>query len=122
MLDVGQGDCLFWELPDGTTFLSDGGSTSVSDVGNYRIVPFLKSRGVHKIDYLLISHMDQDHINGIKEVLEDGSIQVGQALLPGLQRKDDAYLQMEALLKNANVEKLCLNSGDLATQGDYSMR
>ncbi len=47
---------------------------------------------------------DQDHINGIKEVLEDGSIQVGQALLPGLQRKDDAYLEMEALLKNANVE------------------
>ena len=122
MLDVGQGDCLFWELPDGTTFLSDGGSTSVSDVGNYRIVPFLKARGVHKIDYLLISHMDQDHINGIKEVLEDGSIQVGQALLPGLQRKDDAYLEMEALLKNANVEKHCLNSGDLAAQGDYSMR
>ena len=122
MLDVGQGDCLFWELPDGTTFLSDGGSTSVSDVGNYRIVPFLKARGVHKIDYLLISHMDQDHINGIKEVLEDGSIQVKQALLPGLQRKDDAYLEMEALLENANVEKLCLNSGDLAAQGDYSMR
>ena len=122
MLDVGQGDCLFWELPDGTTFLSDGGSTSVSDVGTYRIVPFLKARGVHKIDYLLISHMDQDHINGIKEVLEDGSIQVGQALLPGLQRKDDAYLEMEALLENANVEKLCLNSGDLAAQGDYSMR
>ena len=122
MLDVGQGDCLFWELPEGTTFLSDGGSTSVSDVGNYRIVPFLKARGVHKIDYLLISHMDQDHINGIKEVLEDGSIQVEQALLPGLQRKDDAYLEMEALLKNANVEKHCLNSGDLATQGDYSMR
>ena len=122
MLDVGQGDCLFWELPDGTTFLSDGGSTSVSDVGNYRIVPFLKARGVHKIDYLLISHMDQDHINGIKEVLEDGSIQVEQALLPGLQRKDDAYLEMEALLENANVEKLCLNSGDLAAQGDYSMR
>ncbi len=122
MLDVGQGDCLFWELPDGTTFLSDGGSTSVSDVGNYRIVPFLKARGVHKIDYLLISHMDQDHINGIKEVLEDGSIQVGQALLPGLQRKDDAYLEMEVLLENANVEKLCLNSGDLAAQGDYSMR
>lgn len=122
MLDVGQGDCLFWELPDGTTFLSDGGSTSVSDVGNYRIVPFLKARGVHKIDYLLISHMDQDHINGIKEVLEDGSIQVGQALLPGLQRKDDAYLEMEMLLENVNVEKLCLNSGDLAAQGDYSMR
>ena len=122
MLDVGQGDCLFWELPNGTTFLSDGGSTSVSDVGNYRIIPFLKARGVHKIDYLLISHMDQDHINGIKEVLEDGSIQVGQALLPGLQRKDDAYLEMEALLKNANVEKHCLNSGDLAAQGDYSMR
>ena len=122
MLDVGQGDCLFWELPDGTTFLSDGGSTSVSDVGNYRIVPFLKARGVHKIDYLLISHMDQDHINGIKEVLEDGSIQVEQALLPGLQRKDDAYLEMEALLENANVEKLCLNSGDLAARGDYSMR
>ena len=109
MLDVGQGDCLFWELPEGTTFLSDGGSTSVSDVGTYRIVPFLKARGVHKIDYLLISHMDQDHINGIKEVLEDGSIQVGQALLPGLQRKDDAYLETTGLHadeRNQRIQRL----------------
>lgn len=122
MLDVGQGDCVFWKLPDGTTFLSDGGSTSVTDVGNYRIAPFLKAEGVCRIDYLLISHMDQDHISGLKELLEDGSIQVGQALLPGLQVKDDAYLEMEALLENANVEKIFLNSGDRAERGSYSMR
>ncbi len=122
MLDVGQGDCVFWELPDGTTFLSDGGSTSVTDVGSYRIAPFLKARGVRTIDYLLISHMDQDHISGLQELLEYGSIQVRQALLPGLHMKDDAYLQMEALLENADVERIYLNSGDLAEQGEYSMR
>ncbi|RGY01879.1 DNA internalization-related competence protein ComEC/Rec2 [Blautia sp. OF03-15BH] len=70
-LDVGQGDAGFLRTEAGTTCLIDGGSTTVSDVGTYRLLPFLKSRGVSSLDYLFLSHMDADHINGAEELLKD---------------------------------------------------
>ena len=70
-LDVGQGDAVFLRTEAGTTCLIDGGSTTVSDVGTYRLLPFLKSRGVSSLDYLFLSHMDADHINGAEELLKD---------------------------------------------------
>ena len=70
-LDVGQGDAVFLRTDAGTTCLIDGGSTTVSDVGTYRLLPFLKSRGVSSLDYLFLSHMDADHINGAEELLKD---------------------------------------------------
>ena len=36
----------------------------------YRIVPFLKNRGISKIDYAIISHVDKDHISGIEGILK----------------------------------------------------
>lgn len=70
-LDVGQGDAGFLRTEAGTTCLIDGGSTTVSDVGTYRLLPFLKSRGVSSLDYLFLSHMDADHINGAEKLLKD---------------------------------------------------
>ena len=70
-LDVGQGDAVFLRTEAGTTCLIDGGSTTVSDVGTYRLLPFLKSRGVSSLDYLFLSHMDADHINGAEELLKN---------------------------------------------------
>ncbi len=70
-LDVGEGDCAFVEFPDGRTMLVDGGSTNRNDVGQYVIVPFLRWSGVNKLDAILISHYDADHINGLEDVLGD---------------------------------------------------
>lgn len=68
MLDVGQGDCFCIETA-GKVLLIDGGSSSESEIGKYRIEPFLKSQGIHKVDYVFISHSDSDHCNGIEEIL-----------------------------------------------------
>lgn len=111
MLDVGQGDSIFLKSPGGTTFLVDGGSSSVSSVGTYRILPFLKSKGYRKIDYVLISHMDKDHISGIMELAEDGT-GIGTAVLPWVREKDDAYKNMEQILKDAGTKILYMGAGD----------
>ncbi len=71
MIDVGQGDGIYICSGDGRNYMIDGGSTSVDDVGQYRILPFLKSKGVRKIDTWFISHTDLDHCNGLLEALED---------------------------------------------------
>lgn len=112
MLDVGQGDGIFMRAPDGTVCLYDGGSSSVSGVGSYRIVPFLKSEGVRTLDYVFISHMDKDHISGIAELVEDGEIRIRHAVLPGLSHKDEAYLKMEDLFSAAGIPILYMNAGD----------
>lgn len=71
-LDVGQGDGAMIRTASGTVCFVDGGSTDVTGVGTYRILPFLKSKGVRAVDYWVISHADEDHVNGFYEVLESG--------------------------------------------------
>ncbi len=71
-LDVGQGDCIFIRMPDGTTMMVDGGSTSEEAVGEYRILPFLAWAGVDEIDYVVMTHLDRDHTSGLLELLEAG--------------------------------------------------
>lgn len=83
MLDIGQGDCIYIH-EKGMNILVDGGSSDVSKVGTYRIIPFLKSKGVKKIDYAIISHIDSDHYNGILECLQagkSGGIQIDNIVL-----------------------------------------
>jgi competence protein ComEC len=72
MIDVGQGDGIYITDHCGRDILIDGGSSDISDVGTYRIAPFLYSQGVSSIDALFITHLDADHYNGSLELLEDG--------------------------------------------------
>ncbi len=70
-LDVGQGDCIFIDFPDGRKMLVDGGSTNRDEVGRYVIVPFLRWSGVNRLDAVLITHYDADHVNGLESVLDE---------------------------------------------------
>lgn len=70
MLDVGQGDCIVIRNSNGKVYLSDCGSSSSSQVGKYRLIPFLKERGYGRIEAIFLSHLDQDHCNGVVELLQ----------------------------------------------------
>lgn len=72
VLDVGQGDGIYICTENGTSIFIDGGSSNVNKVGEYRILPFLKCKGIRKVDYWFVSHSDEDHISGLREVLEEG--------------------------------------------------
>ena len=72
VLDVGQGDGIFFKNEAGNTFFIDGGSSSEKQVGTYRILPFLKYKGIREVQYWFVSHTDADHISGLLEVLDSG--------------------------------------------------
>lgn len=72
VLDVGQGDGILIETEEGGHFFIDGGSSDVDQVGTYRILPFLKSKGISSVEGWIVSHADQDHISGLEEVLKAG--------------------------------------------------
>lgn len=105
MLDVGQGDALFLRTAAGTTVLIDGGSSSVSKAGTYRILPFLKAEGVGKLDYVIVTHLDQDHISGIEEILEQsarpGNMKVGTLLMSEQSLREEKGRELAALAEKA---------------------
>ena len=78
--DVGQGLSVYIET-SGKRILADGGSSNVKNVGKYRIEPFLMWRGCEHLDYIIVTHTDADHVNGITELMEDGRISVGTLVL-----------------------------------------
>jgi competence protein ComEC len=70
-IDVGQGDALLLEFPNGKRMLVDTGPSSQRfDAGERTIVPFLKRKGINKLDYLLITHPHSDHIGGARSILK----------------------------------------------------
>ncbi len=84
VLDVGQGDSIFVESPGGRTMLVDGGGLAGSEwVGGYRsgidigeevVSPYLWSRGLKRIDVVVLTHADHDHIDGLYSVLRNFSV------------------------------------------------
>ncbi len=69
-LDVGQGDGIWIESISGKHYLIDGGSTSESQIGQYTLLPFLKFTGTSRLDAVFLTHLDEDHISGVRELLE----------------------------------------------------
>jgi len=69
-LDVGHGQAIFVRLPGKANVLFDAGSLHKSDTGRRIVAPFLDYAGVNKIEAIIVSHNDIDHINGIPEVIE----------------------------------------------------
>ena len=97
-LDVGQGDCLIADTSAGL-IVSDGGSSSVDQIGRYRILPYIKYLGYQKIKIAIISHMDKDHYSGIQELLAMDKIEyLGLPEIP----KDE---MMTKIIKTANEHR-----------------
>lgn len=115
-LDVGQGDCACIQTMPGHGYLIDGGSLDVSKVGKYRILPFLKASGIHTVDGIFLSHMDEDHINGIREVLEDTrkketAIKVRRLFLTYCEETAQQEAMLETLGKKAGCEIVQIKKG-----------
>jgi len=100
-LDVGQGDAIFLETPNGTTVLVDCGSSSEKRMSEYVAEPFLRWAGVDHLDYLVLTHMDDDHINGLETLLASG-VSVGTLLVSSATTE---WLEVERLCDNVGINK-----------------
>ncbi len=72
-VDVGQGDATLVQFPDGRSMLVDagGGTRAGFNIGTAVVSPALWARGVRRLDWLLLTHGDPDHVGGAMAVLDD---------------------------------------------------
>ena len=103
--DVGQGQCAIAWGRDGC-FVFDCGSTSRSDIWKYRIEPLLKYYGISRISCVFLSHGDQDHTNGIEELLD--GYKVGAAgMNTGGITVDSIAVSLTGSARDAHLREVC---------------
>ena len=94
---VGQADSTFVKL-NNSTMLIDAGNNEDGKM----IVNFLNQNNISKIDYLVATHADEDHIGGIDDILN--SVKVNQLLIPTVGSSGSDYKNAIEAAKNNNVE------------------
>ena len=115
-LDVGQGDGIVVETGQGA-YLFDCGSTSRKNIGEYVLKPYLKSRGTRSLRGVFVSHPDEDHMNGVIELLENGAdwgIVVEQLFLPAIAegKRTESFVTLLAAAEVAEVPVSYIKCGD----------
>lgn len=104
-LDVGQGDSIFIELPDGDTMLIDASEADQAK----GIIDYIEGRGHDTLDYVVATHPHADHIGGMAEVLQ--AFEVGEIWMPDADSDTKTY---ERLLETVEEKKIPLK---VATAG-----
>src|SRR5690606_37620915 len=101
-LDVGQGDGAAIRTPNGRWIVIDAGPRiGGSDAGRRVMVPFLRRRGVRRIDLLVVSHAHADHLGGAAALVERFPVAV--VTEPGRRVADPLYFEFLDLLAAHDV-------------------
>jgi competence protein ComEC len=113
-LDVGQGDSALVTMPDGTTLLVDGGgkiAEATRSIGETVVSEYLWWRGLAEVDYVLVTHADADHIDGLNDVLKNFAVR--RALIAREPAGDPEFSKFSETLKQTNTAAEILQAGDV---------
>lgn len=111
-VDVGQGDCTLICTPSHQTILIDGGGSEIGsfNVGEKTLLPYLLDRKITKIDYMMISHFDTDHVGGLLYLLEH--IQVKHVIISKQGELCENYQNFKNLVLEKNISIMLVKQGD----------
>jgi len=136
-LDVGQGDSALLTMPDGTTLLVDGGGrpnlnpSSTDDfdadeaferdtrsIGEGVVSEYLWARGLDRVDYILATHADADHIDGLNDVARNFTVR--GAMVARTPADDSEYARFAATMKENGVPVQKIGAGDVLRVGNVT--
>jgi len=126
MLDVGQGDGICITAPSGHSALIDCGSSDIDQAGRYRLIPYLKSRGISRLEYVFLTHPDKDHMNGIRELFETaargrGEVQVSNFVLSAASASDEGSKELLNEARQCRARILVMHQGDTLRDGEVDI-
>ena len=114
-LDVGQADCTLIKC-DGYTMLIDAGE---DDQGT-KIQNYLKKQGVEKLDYLVLTHPDSDHIGSADVILT--KFETDTVFMSDFEKETRIYIDLLQLMKDSQIEYLTPEVGDIYPLGSASFQ
>ncbi|MES2087735.1 MAG: ComEC/Rec2 family competence protein [Patescibacteria group bacterium] len=107
MLDIGQGDAIFIEAPNGNQMLIDGGPPKTVLSALRKVMPFYD----RSIDMLMVTNPDADHMAGFIDVLK--SFKVGEVIEPGTNSPSATYAELERTIKEKKVPQVVARRGEI---------
>lgn len=96
-IDVGQGDSTLIVTPKNKKILIDGGEGKTNVLFQY-----LLDRRINKIDYIIISHFDSDHCNGLIEIIE--KMRVENIVMSKQSKEREEYKKILEIIKQKNIK------------------
>ena len=124
-VDVGQGDCMHLKADDSSGFfrkndkyniLIDGGGRDGTDIGKKLLRPYLLKNGVSYVDLAIVTHLHNDHYDGIRSLCRQGMVKK-LCIYEGYNIDEDKIIE-ECGLKRKNL--IYADAGDVITLGDAS--
>ena len=112
-IDVNQGDSTLIVTPKNKTILIDGGGSENFDVGKNTLIPYLLDRKIKKLDYIIITHFDLDHVGGLLKVMEELKVQTVILSKQGEDSTNFQKLKKIVQQKNINVSVVGAGTGSL---------
>ena len=109
-IDVGQGDSTLIITPRGKSILIDGGGSDSYDVGKNTLLPYLLERRIAKLDYVIISHFDSDHVKGVLTILEE--LDVEKVIISKQYQTSENYKEFLEIIKHKNIFVKQVSKGD----------
>jgi competence protein ComEC len=117
-LDVGQGDAVLVSTPDGHHMLVDAGPSSpFSDAGESVVAPHLKHAGIDKIDVVVATHPDSDHLGGVPSVVE--AVEVDRFIHSGRSSDSELFSRSRRILQEHGVMSSAVTAGDSISLGEH---
>ena len=112
-IDVGQGDSMLVKTVIGKNILIDGGGSKDSDydIGEKILVPYLLDRRIKTLDYVIISHFDEDHVGGILTVMQE--LKVKKAIIARQFENSNNYKKFIKLAQEKKIKVIVVEAGDV---------
>ena len=111
-IDVGQGDSTLITTQYNKKILIDGGGSefgSTFDVGEKTLLPYLLKKRIYKLDYVIISHFDSDHVGGILTILEE--LNVKNIIIGKQFEKSENYEEFIKVIQNKKIKIYNVEAG-----------
>ncbi len=118
---MGDADSIFIHFPNGQTMLVDAGGLPGGsfNVGNAVVAPFLRSQGVRRLDYLVLTHSHQDHAGGLTSILRQ--FEVGEFWDSGIPSDSRAHLEALAEVRRQGIRHRTVRQGDILRGATYRL-